>query len=189
LETGTPFSATFYKELRPAGRAILKACRYIASYENPDKEFPLRLSTGRNVYQFHTRTKTGRTALQEACPEPEVRMSAKDAEKFGVKDGEMVVVKSRRGQVEVKARVGRIAEGQVFIPFHHGYFDSTDGRARAANELTIGRNPNIDLEQTLTVKNRRMGPRFKTAHVQIRCRGNCQASSRLQISICQRETV
>ncbi|KXX77641.1 Nitrate reductase [Madurella mycetomatis] len=139
LETGAPYSKEDYKAMNPAGRAILKACRYSSPMEEPNEEFPLRLSTGRNVYHFHTRTKTGRTALQKACPEPEVRVSEKDAAKFGVADGEMVVVRSRRGAVELKCRVGRVAEGQVFIPFHFGYWDSQDGRARAANELTVDR--------------------------------------------------
>jgi anaerobic selenocysteine-containing dehydrogenase len=137
LQTGVPYSEEYYKELRPAGRAILKACDYVAPYEDPDDEYPLRLSTGRNVYHFHTRTKTGRTALQNVAPEPEIRISEKDAEKYDVETGDMVVVKSRRGQVEIKVKVGKISQGQAFIPFHFGYWDSKDGRARAANELTI----------------------------------------------------
>ncbi|EXK33593.1 nitrate reductase-like protein [Fusarium oxysporum f. sp. melonis 26406] len=137
LQTGVPYSEEYYKELRPAGRAILKTCDYIPPYEDPDHEYPLRLSTGRNVYHFHTRTKTGRTALQKACPEPEIRISEKDAETYDVKTGDMVVIKSRRGEVEMKVKVGKISQGQAFIPFHFGYWDTKDGRARAANELTI----------------------------------------------------
>lgn len=139
LETGAPYTEEEYKALNPAGRAILKACHYTAPMEGPDEEFPLRLSTGRNVHHFHTRTKTGRTVLQKACPEPEVRISERDAERSGVKDGEMVIVRSRRGAVEMILRAGRIKEGQAFMPFHFGYWDSTDGRARAANELTTGK--------------------------------------------------
>ncbi|KAF4962375.1 hypothetical protein FSARC_9541 [Fusarium sarcochroum] len=137
LQTGVSYSEEYYKELRPAGRAILKACKYIPPYEEQDEEYPLRLSTGRNVFHFHTRTKTGRTALQNACPEPEIRISEKDAETHDVKTGDMVIVTSRRGEVEIKVKVGKIAQGQTFIPFHFGYWDSKDGRARAANELTI----------------------------------------------------
>lgn len=99
----------------------------------------MQLSTGRNVYQFHTRTKTGRSKhLQEACPEPEIRLSDEDAAEIGVESGEEVVVRSRRGAVQMKCVVGKIAKGQTFIPFHFGYFDAKDERARAANELTIG---------------------------------------------------
>ena len=76
-------------------------------------------------------------ALQRKSAEPEVSISDEDAQRYGVVDGEVVVVRSRRGAVEMKARIGRITVGQVFIPFHFGYRDSADGRARAANELTI----------------------------------------------------
>ncbi|KFG84856.1 hypothetical protein MANI_115324 [Metarhizium anisopliae] len=64
LETGAPFSTQYYRQLNLAGQAILKACHYLPSYEMPNAEYPLRLTTGRNVYHFHTRTKTGRTAPQ-----------------------------------------------------------------------------------------------------------------------------
>jgi anaerobic selenocysteine-containing dehydrogenase len=140
-ETGAPYTRSEYESMNPAGRAILKSCHYSPPLEEPDDKFPLRLSTGRKVHQFHTRTKTGRTALQNACPEPEVTISEKDAATAGVSEGDMVIVRSRRGAVELKCRVGGIAEGQVFIPFHFGYWDSTDGRARAANELTLGKTP------------------------------------------------
>ncbi|KXJ87864.1 hypothetical protein Micbo1qcDRAFT_124009 [Microdochium bolleyi] len=140
LETGAPLSLDDYRALDPAGRAILKSCHYLPPLEEPDEKFPLRLATGRRTHQFHTRTKTGRSeALQAACPEPEVSVCAEDARRAGVEDGEMVLVSSRRGRVELTLRVGDIAEGQVFIPFHFGYWDAQDGRARAANELTVER--------------------------------------------------
>jgi anaerobic selenocysteine-containing dehydrogenase len=55
-----------------------------------------------------------------------------------VSEGEMVLVKSRRGQVELAVKIDEILPGHVIIPFHFGYFDSKDQRARAANELTTG---------------------------------------------------
>lgn len=173
LETGAPYTLDQYKAMNPAGRAILKTCHYSPSMEEPDDEFPLRLSTGRKVHQFHTRTKTGRTALQNACPEPDVRISAGDAERFGVRDGEMVIVRSRRGAVELKCRVGRIMEGQVFIPFHFGYFDSKDGRARAANELTVGECSHswlLNGALRLTMHDREVGSHLQATHVQSRLR-------------------
>lgn len=68
-------------------------------------------------------------------------MSAEDAAAVGVKDGEGVVVKSRKRAVEMPISIGGITKGQVFIPFHFGYFDKPDDRSRAANELTQGRHP------------------------------------------------
>lgn len=140
LETGAPISAAEYKQMAPRGKAILKACHYIPDLEETNEEYPLQLSTGRNVYHFHTRTKTGRSkALQDACPEPVVHINEDDARDLGIADGGQVVVRSRRGEVQLKASVGNISRGQTFIPFHFGYFDSKDDRARAANELTTER--------------------------------------------------
>lgn len=140
LETGAPYSKEAYSGMNPAGRAILKSCHYFEPMEGTDETYPFRLSTGRNVFHFHTRTKTGRAkSLQKACPEPEVRIASEDAEKLDIQTGDMVIVRSRRGAVEVRARVGGTKVGQVFLPFHFGYWDGKDGRARAANELTVGK--------------------------------------------------
>ncbi|CAI4210456.1 unnamed protein product [Parascedosporium putredinis] len=106
FETGAPFSKAEYESMNPDGRAILKACHYVAPPEEPDEEYPLRLSTGRNVYQFHTRTKTGRSELQRADPEPEARISASDAKRFDITDGEMVILRSRRGRAANELTIG-----------------------------------------------------------------------------------
>jgi ferredoxin-nitrate reductase len=136
LETGSYYSKEEYIKMNPAGRAFLKACHYIPSPEEPSEEYPFRLSTGRRVHHFHTRTKTGRTPLQNACPAPVIEICKEDAESMGVQDGEEVLVESVRGKVELPVMIAGIEKGQTFIPFHFGYFDSTDGKARAANELT-----------------------------------------------------
>jgi ferredoxin-nitrate reductase len=140
LETGAPYTKDQYRTFNPAGRAILKAADYIPALEQPDDDYPLQLSTGRNVYHFHTRTKTGRSKeLQEAAPLPAITLSKKDAEELQIEEDDMVLVESRRGAIEIAASIGDIAEGQTFIPFHYGYWDAKDGRARAANELTDGK--------------------------------------------------
>lgn len=89
------------------------------------------------VFQFHTRTKTGRSqALQAAAPDSFVQLAPEDAARYGIAEGDMVEVTSRRGSVLEPARVGGIEPGLVFIPFHYGYWDQDD-RPRAANELTL----------------------------------------------------
>ena len=89
------------------------------------------------MYHFHTRTKTARSKeLNEAAPDAFVQLSEEDAAKYGIAEGDMVEVKSRRGSITEPARIGDIEPGLVFIPFHYGYWDK-DNRARAANELTI----------------------------------------------------
>jgi len=137
LITGAPNKAQQYRANDPAGRAILKGAEYMAPFEEPDDSYPLFLTTGRLVHHFHTRTKTGRApALAAAAPEDRLELSAEDASRFGIADGDWVRVSSRRGHVEARAKIGGINPGEVFLPFHYGYWDEP-GRSRAANELTI----------------------------------------------------
>ena len=125
----------------PDGRAFLKAAAYTPPHEEPGEDFPFRLNTGRTIYHFHTRTKTARAPqLQNAAPDAWVELHPSDAEALGVREGDTVRVESPRGGLEAKARISCIREGVVFAPFHYGYFDekdASDGRPRAANELTI----------------------------------------------------
>ena len=140
LTTGVTFSEVEFKALNVAGRAILKPAPYIPSPEEPGDDYPLRLNTGRTVYHFHTRTKTGRAPqLQGAAPDVWVELAQADAERLGISDGDVVRVESPRGRVEGPARVTGMREGVVFIPFHYGYWDrdGRNGHDRAANELTI----------------------------------------------------
>lgn len=137
LITGGEITPEEYKANNPHGKAIIRAADYEVPHEKPDEEYPLWLTTGRLVYHFHTRTKTGRSKeLNEAAPDAYVQMSKEDASNYGIAEGDMVHVESRRGEVYAPAVIGGIIQGLVFIPFHFGYWDKP-GRPRAANELTI----------------------------------------------------
>jgi len=143
LLTGAPMSETEYRAMNPAGRAFLRPAEYLPPHEEPDDDYPLAYTTGRTVYHFHSRTKTDRAPqLHDAAPAAWVEISSPDAQRLGIQEGDMVRVESRRGLIEVPARVGDIKEGIVFAPFHYGYFDTAgqnapDGHPCAANELTI----------------------------------------------------
>jgi ferredoxin-nitrate reductase len=139
LRTGAAQSEQEHRAKSPDGRAFLQAAAFEPAPDPPDDEFPLLLTTGRTVYHFHTRTKTGRAPeLNAAAPEVWVELSERDAGAAGVVDGDRVTVRSRRGAVQAPVRVGDIREGTVFIPFHYGYWDRNGNGAheRAANELT-----------------------------------------------------
>lgn len=92
--------------------------------------------------QFHTRTKTGRSKrLQDKSPEAFAQISEQDAADLGIVAGDHVLVKSRRGELQLPAKIGEIAQGNVFIPFHFGSFDQDTStgqkvRSRTANDLT-----------------------------------------------------
>ncbi|GAB3236919.1 nitrate reductase [Hymenobacter seoulensis] len=157
LETGTEQQAQAYKANDPQGKAFIKAADYEPPHEQPDKAYPLWFTTGRVVYHFHTRTKTGRSrALNNAAPEGFVQLSEEDAARFGIGEGDLVEVESRRGKAVEPARIGGIEPGLVFMPFHYGYWDK-DKQPRAANELTITEWDPISKQ-----------PHFKYAAVRIR---------------------
>lgn len=139
LETGASISEEEYRANDPKGRAVLKGANYLPPPEEPDNEYPFWLTTGRLVYHFHTRTKTGHCKeLQQAAPESFVEIAAEDAERLGIQEGDSVEVSSRRGTVHGPARIGDILPGHIFIPFHYGYWDEDNpDHERAANELTM----------------------------------------------------
>ena len=143
LVTGAPQPPTAYRLRNPEGKAMLHACEYSPPAEEPDEAHPFTLTTGRTIYHFHTRTKTGRAPeLQAAAPEVWVEMSLADAEERGWSDGDLIAVTTPRGRVEAPLRVTGVRRGVLFLPFHYGYWDQPGGhepagRPRAANELTI----------------------------------------------------
>jgi formate dehydrogenase major subunit len=116
-----PGTATLHKDgCFICGLGVLKAIDWIPPAEIPDKEYPLVLSTGRRLYHYHTRTQTGRCeGINDLLGEETADISAADAEAKGIADGERISVKSRRGEVVVKARITRqVPEGLVWMAFH-----------------------------------------------------------------------
>jgi formate dehydrogenase major subunit len=139
---GTP---TLHKDGKfTCGLGVLKAIDWIPPAEVPDKEYPFVLSTGRRLYHYHTRTQTGRSlGINDLLSEETADISAADAEAKGIAHGEMISVKSRRGEVVVKARITKeVPKGLVWMAFHF--------RETCANWLT---NPVYDpITQTAEYK-------------------------------------
>ncbi|UMG94860.1 hypothetical protein MF408_17615 [Nocardioides sp. TF02-7] len=143
MVTGAPVSPTEYRALNPHGKAVIKAAEYLPPHEPVSEDFPFQLITGRTLYHFHTRTKTGRAAqLQRAAPDVWVEASASDAAERGWTEGDVLRVSTPRGEVTAKLRITGVRRGVLFLPFHYGYWDrdggpGAGGHTRAANELTI----------------------------------------------------
>ncbi len=102
------------------GRGQFSPARWTPPAEVPDETYPLVLSTGRRLYHYHTRTQTGRCqGLNDLLGEETADISAEDAEKLGIQNGETVKVKSRRGEVTVTARITpEVPKGLVWMAFH-----------------------------------------------------------------------
>jgi ferredoxin-nitrate reductase len=106
--------ATDHAASRFHGRARLKGAEWTPPAESPDDSYPMQLTTGRNVYHFHTCTKTGRAPeLNAAAPKPWVELAPSDAAGLDIQDGDLVRVESRRGAVEVTARCNRDPAGHA----------------------------------------------------------------------------
>ena len=87
--------------------------------ELPDEDYPMVLTTGRQLEHWHTGALTRRAAvLDEIEPEAVACLNARDLRDHGFSPGEMIRVSTRRGTVDIKARVDRaVPQGVVFIPF------------------------------------------------------------------------
>jgi formate dehydrogenase (hydrogenase) len=129
---GTPY---LYKENKfntPSGKGRLFAAEWRPPLEQPDSEYPLVLSTVREVGHYSARTMTGNcAALQVLADEPGyVQVSGADAKDLGIQDQELVWISSRRGKVMSRASVtDRINKGAVYMTYQWWI--------GACNELTI----------------------------------------------------
>ncbi|MEM7602599.1 MAG: nitrate reductase, partial [Verrucomicrobiota bacterium] len=90
--------------------------------EPPCEAFPLRLLTGRgSSAQWHTQTRTGKSAvLRKLGPkENHVEIHPEDAEPLGIRSGDYVDTRSRRGTINLRAFITKaVPKGCVFIPMH-----------------------------------------------------------------------
>ena len=119
----------------PDGRSQLVPASIVPPAEEPDAEYPMVLTTGRQLEHWHTGAITRRAAVLDALePEAVASLSPLDLSKLGIEAGDAVRVETRRGAIELKARSdGAVPAGMVFVPFCYA--------EAAANALT---NPALD---------------------------------------------
>ena len=124
---GTP---VLHLEKFTRGLGRFTPVEYTEPAEVEDEEYPLILTTGRELHHYNSRTMTGKiTFLNKKAPEACVEIHPEDASKLNIESGEKVKVTSRRGSIIVTARVTPdILRGVVFIPIHY--------REAPANRLT-----------------------------------------------------
>jgi formate dehydrogenase major subunit len=118
-----------------SGRGRLVPAAIIPPAEEPDEEYPMVLTTGRQLEHWHTGAITRRASmLDELEPEAVASLAPAELRRLGIAAGDQIRVTTRRGTIELKARAdSAVAPGQVFIPFCYA--------EAAANVLT---NPQLD---------------------------------------------
>ncbi|MBY5979687.1 formate dehydrogenase subunit alpha [Ferrimonas balearica] len=131
---GTPVMHT--ERFMLSERAQLAPVSFRVAAELPCDDYPLVLTTGRQLAQFHTGTMTRKTPGLDLMAGPVAMIAVADAERLGLTNGQRIKVATRRGEVEVPAFITkRMQPGVVFVPFH--FVEA------AANVLT---NPALDPE-------------------------------------------
>ncbi|GAA4429031.1 hypothetical protein GCM10023188_13950 [Pontibacter saemangeumensis] len=137
-ETGKGKARLFTDRLfyTPSTKAIIHAPSDEVSSEQPNADFPLILTTGRIRDQWHTMSKTGKVnKLKKHIPQAFLEINPADAERLQIAGGDIVEVKSRRGEVRVKAQLSaHIKQGVVFLPMHWGKILGSD--LNRANNVT-----------------------------------------------------
>lgn len=104
---------------RPEGRAKFTPASIIAPDDVPDAEYPMILTTGRQLEHWHTGSMTRRaTVLDGLEPEANCSLHPKTLRKMGVEPGGMIRLTTKRGSIVTMARADRaVAEDMVFLPF------------------------------------------------------------------------
>ena len=120
---------------RQDGRARFTPASVIAPDDTPDADYPMILTTGRQLEHWHTGSMTRRASVLDAVePEANCSLHPKTLRKLGLEAGGHVRLTTKRGSIVVMARADRaVSEDMVFLPF--AYVEA------AANILT---NPAVD---------------------------------------------
>ena len=126
-----PGTSYLHKDRFSRGRGKFHPVQFIPPQELPDDDYPFVLSTGRILEHWHTGTMSRRSkVLDELVPAGAIEIHPDDAERLGIGDGQPVRVISRRGQIQINARLtDRVVPGSLFLAFHY--------REAPANRLTI----------------------------------------------------
>lgn len=123
VKKGSEFQ--FYHSVTKDDRALIWFRPHEFPPEMPDSDYPFWLCTGRVLEHWHTGTMTRRIPqLHRAMPKAYVEMNREDAAQLGIRNGEIVTVRSRRGELDLPVWLGGRGDpkrGEVFVPF----FDET----------------------------------------------------------------
>jgi formate dehydrogenase major subunit len=101
------------------GKGRFYRTEYVATSERSTSRYPLLLTTGRVLFQYNVGTQTRRTKNLAWQQEDRLEIHPDDAESRGIRDGDLVGVASRAGEIVVRATLTRrVARGVVYTTFH-----------------------------------------------------------------------
>jgi formate dehydrogenase major subunit len=102
------------------GKGLFVETDYVPTEERANRKFPLLLTTGRILSQYNVGAQTRRTANTVWYNEDLLEVHPHDAETRGIKDGQLVSLKSRKGDITLKATITtRVQPGIVYTTFHN----------------------------------------------------------------------
>jgi formate dehydrogenase major subunit len=102
------------------GKGLFIETDYVPTEEKANRKFPLLLTTGRILSQYNVGAQTRRTANNVWYKEDLLEIHPHDAETRGVKDGEMVALSSRKGDITLRATITtKVQPGVVYTTFHN----------------------------------------------------------------------
>ena len=115
-----PGTEVMHGESFPIGKqAALRRIPYRPTKEITSAEFPLLLITGRTLYQFNAGTMTMRTANADLRPADLLDISAEDADRLHLHNGERARIRSRYGEAVLAIRItSSVKPGELFASFH-----------------------------------------------------------------------
>ena len=118
-ERGHPGTPILHVGRFPRGRGLFMCPEYRDPAEVIDEDYPIWLTTGRRLAQYHTLTMSGRSiGTRYLAPEEVVEVHPDDLQGLGLTDGALAVMKSRRGEVVVKVAADDTSpRGTVFCSF------------------------------------------------------------------------
>jgi formate dehydrogenase major subunit len=104
----------------PDGLAHFQIAAYQRPLEEPDEAYPYIFTNGRVIFHFHSGTMTRRTKrLHEEVPNGFAEINRHDADALSIREGDKIVLRSRRGEIRTSARVtDDIRRGLIFMPWH-----------------------------------------------------------------------
>lgn len=115
--TGTPL---MHVDRFVRGKGKFMITEFVPTEERTGPRFPLLLTTGRILSQYNVGAQTRRTENGAWHDEDVLEIHPFDAENRGIRDGDLVALASRSGDIALRAIVSeRMQPGVVYTTFHH----------------------------------------------------------------------